>query len=48
MKLSYGGRLITLADLAYAYILEFYADTRQAEEFVRLDEYYVEPGRRVA
>lgn len=48
VKLNYGGRRTTLADLAYAYILEFYADKRQAEEFIRLDEYYVELGRRVA
>lgn len=48
VRLNYGTRRVTLADLAYAYILEFYADTRQAEEFSRLEEYYVNLGRYVA
>jgi very-short-patch-repair endonuclease len=48
VKLNYGSRRITLAALAYAYILEFYTDKRQAEEFERLDQYYVALGRRVA
>lgn len=48
VRLNYGAKRVTLADLAYAYILEFYADKGQAEEFSRLDEYYVELSRRIA
>jgi hypothetical protein len=48
LKLGYGNQQVSLTDLAYAYILEFYIDKRQADEFARLDEYYVELGRRVA